>query len=71
MVLCPGDDREFEKVYCGDVVIPRHPDDDGRHIWWNGRRGAEPKGDIIAVLNGKKYRYPCHRPVTYGSCRKR
>lgn len=72
LVLCPGDNMEFDKVWCGRHTIPRHNDDNGRHTWWNGRRGAEPDGDIFAKKGNKVYRFPASRKdrgIVYGSCR--
>jgi hypothetical protein len=67
LVLCPGDDRRFDRCTAGGVTIPFHGYDTGRVIYWN--MFAEPKGDIVCTKGGKTYRYPAERKVQFGRCR--
>ena len=54
LVLCPGQEMDFEKCSAGDTVLARH-DDDGREGYW--KMTAEPAGDIVCTKDGTSYRY--------------
>jgi hypothetical protein len=68
LVMCPGQDENFDACYCGNERIPYHGLDTGRIIYWS--MFSEPKGDIVCVdRQGKKYRYKADKKTVYGSCR--
>ncbi|MBT8346995.1 MAG: hypothetical protein KJO28_11925 [Desulfofustis sp.] len=66
LVMCPGHVPNFDKCSVGDTDIPFHGYDNGRVIYWN--MFDEPRGDIICVKNGKRYRYKANSTVVYGNC---
>ncbi len=67
LVLCPGQDMDFDRCSTGRTDIPYHGRDEGRAIYWNMRE--EPSGDIVCTKNGRSYRYKADRTMVDGSCR--
>jgi hypothetical protein len=66
LVLCPGQVMNFDSCSVGNVDIPYHGTDNGRHGYWNMRE--EPRGDIVCVKNGKSYKYKADSMMVEGSC---
>jgi len=66
LVLCPGQVMNFDSCSVGNVDIPYHGTDNGRHSYWNMRE--EPRGDIVCVKNGKSYKYKADAVMVDGSC---
>jgi len=66
LVLCPGQVMNFDSCSVGNVDIPYHGTDNGRHSYWN--MFEEPSGDIVCVKNGKSYKYKADSMMVDGSC---
>ena len=66
LVLCPGQRIGFDRCESNGVEIPRHSDDHNRETYWN--MFEEPRGDIICVKDGKRYRYKANAKVLFGDC---
>ena len=67
LVMCPGQKMNFDHCECNGITIPFHGYDEGRETYWEMFK--VPKGDIICVKDGKKYRYKANRVKVDGKCR--
>lgn len=61
-----GQTMNFDRCVVGNVVIPRHGDDNGRENYWN--MFEEPVGDIVCTKGGNTYTYPAHSTLVWGGC---